>query len=197
VTIQIKRILGWASFGIGLLILTFFRKYTGHIIPYPWVFYSAGLIFFLAGFIFLRKIPTVTASKILEKANALIKDLRDNGNKVTVDLNLCEIKVNHYTEQPDNFKSATDLELFTAMDLVYFYNKIHNPTPNGQIYQSVAVYKTSYNGKPKTFYSPTIPLDKDNLLFKFGIQKTTTIYVDKNDSNKYYFDIGFFKNNYS
>lgn len=190
-TVLTKRILAWTLFGIGLLILTFFRRYNGNVIPYPWLIYVSGILCFLIGFYLLRKTPTTTENKILEKAKALVKDLKENGEKLMVDLDACEIKENHYYQEPDNFKNATDIELVTATDLVYLYNKFNSPPTDNQTLQSVAVFKTNYKGKDRTFYSPTIAKDKDNLLFKFLAQKKTTIYIDKNDSDKYYFDIEF------
>jgi hypothetical protein len=186
-----KRILAWILFGIGILILAFFRNYTGNVIPYPWLIYVSGILCFLIGFFLLRKTPTIDQNKIMEKAKAFINDLKTNGEKLKVDLENCEIKENHYYEEQDHFKNASDIELLTAKDLIYLYNKLNYTPSDNQTYQSVVIFKTNYKGKDRTFYSPTIPKDKNNLLFKFGEQKTTTIYIDTNDSDKYYFDISF------
>jgi len=190
-TVLTKRILAWTLFGVGLLILTFFRRYNGNVIPYPWLIYVSGILCFLFGFFLLRKTPTTNQNNIMERAKAFVNDLKENGEKLTVNLDNCEIKENHYYQEPDNFKNASDLELVTANDLIYLYNKFNYVPTDNQTYQSVAVFKTNYKGQERTFYSPTISKDKDNLLFKFGAQKTTTLYIDKSDSEKYYFDISF------
>ena len=185
-----KRTLAWISFVIGVFIIAFFRHYNGSVVPHPWLFYVSGLICFIVGFVFLRTTPTVNENKMLERANGVVNDLKQNGNKIIVDLDKCEIKENNYYEEPDYYKNATDFELMTAMDYVYLYNKYNTPNA-GQVDQTVAVYKTDYRGKELTFYSPTMAKDRDNLLFKFSIKKTTTIYVDKSDPTKYYFDVEF------
>ncbi len=186
-----KRILGWTAFGIGLLILTFFRRYNGNVIPYPWIIYISGIICFIAGFFLLRKTPTNSANKLYEKAMVFINQLKENGERLTVDLDKCEIKENHYVQEPDAYRNASEFEIITATDLIYLYNKFNTQTSDSQVYQSVAIYKTIYKGKEQTFYSLTIAKDKVNLLFKFSAQKTTTIYIDKTDLNKYYFDTEF------
>jgi len=136
-----KRILAWVSFGAGVIILAFFRNYHGTVIPYPWLIYVFGILCFICGFLLLRKTPTANENKMYEKAKAFINDLKENGDRLAVELNNCEIKENHYYQEPDNFKNASDMELATAMDLIYLYNKLNIPPTDNQTYQSVAVFK--------------------------------------------------------
>src|ERR1043165_1779869 len=98
-TVRLRRISGWVTFAAGLLILTFFRRYNSNVIPYPWLFYVSGILCFLIGFFLLRRTPTVDQNKILEKAKALIKDLKENGDRLLIDLGDCEIRENHYYEE--------------------------------------------------------------------------------------------------
>jgi len=188
---QIKRLFAWIFFAIGFLIVAFFRNYKGNIIPYPWLIYFCGLACFIVGLIILLTSPKNSENNALAAAENYIKELKQNGNQLKVDLDLCELKQNDYYEETDYYKNASDAELMLAADYVYLYNKLKFQDAETHIYQTVAIYKTNFKGKETTFVSPTIRKDKTNLLFKFEIQKNTTIYVDKNDPAKYYFDIDF------
>ncbi len=190
-TIRIKRILAWASFVIGSLILTFFRNYEGHVVPYPWLFYLAGIVFFILGFLLLRKTPTVKENEVIEKANQLITNLKTNGHKIMIDLDSCVVKENKYFEEPDYYKNTSNLELFTAMDMIYLYHKFKTQASDNRKHQSVAIYNTVYQGKEQKFISPVIPNDRSHLLILFSIQKTTSLYIDKNNPDNYYFDMEF------
>lgn len=52
-----RRILAYFLFGLGFLTLTFFKHYTGQLIPYPFLFWLIGLALFAGGFLFLRYTP--------------------------------------------------------------------------------------------------------------------------------------------
>ncbi|HEX8514552.1 MAG TPA: hypothetical protein VF868_00025 [Bacteroidia bacterium] len=188
---RIKRLLAWTFFAIGFIILTFFRNYKGNVIPYPWLIYVGGLLCFIVGLILLLKNPKTPDNGLLLTVEKYIKNLKENGDRIKVDLNSCDLKQNDYFEEPDYYKNATEAELMLAADYVYFYNKLKYGRIDKHVYQTIATFTTNYKGKEMTFISPTIGKDKTNLLFKFSIKKDTTIYVDKIDPTKYYFDIDF------
>ena len=191
-TVRIKRILAWSLFGTGTLVLTFFKHYRGSIIPSPFLIWGAGIVCYIVGIVLLLKVPKVAEDKLHKKMRSLIGELKQNGNKLTVVLDDCEIKENNYIEAQDAYKDKTDLELMLTPNIVMMYNSSKAAaTKDKPILQTVAVYKTMYLGKEKTFYSPTIAKDKENLLFKFFAQKTTTIFIDKNNPDNYYFDVEF------
>ena len=63
-----------------------------------------------------------------------------------------------------------------------------------QINQSVVVFKMNMNADEKTFYSEVLPYERETLMFLLDTQKETILYIDKNDTSKYYMDMGFLSN---
>ncbi|MFN9998232.1 MAG: hypothetical protein ACK52X_01265, partial [bacterium] len=64
-------------------------------------------------------------------------------------------------------------------------------TERVQVNQAVLIFENSHNGKTEKFVSRVIPFDRVTLLFKLDNQKEISLYVDKNDRSKYYFDLEF------
>lgn len=185
-----KRLLGWILIILGLLLYVFFKKYNGGLIPYPFLFYILGFAMIITGFILLRKTPKKHDILILEKAKKIKQDLIDNGDKIVVNLNDCEIKENHFYEEPDYSKNYSDFELLNFNEIIMYNEMFKRNKNNNEIKQSVITAKIN----DFTFNSPILPFDKVKLLFEFDKQKSTNIYIDKTDKSKYYFDFDFLKN---
>ncbi|MNY24735.1 hypothetical protein D3C86_1584720 [compost metagenome] len=60
-----------------------------------------------------------------------------------------------------------------------------------QVNQSVFIFHYDYGGQLDRFISPVLPFDRTTLLFKFGRQKETTLYIDRSNTRRYYFDLEF------
>src|SRR5690348_10417366 len=106
-----RRIIAYVLFVLGFLTVTFFRKYSGQIIPYSEFFWLAGLAMFLFGWYLLRFSPTFKESKDMERLQKLIEDLKVNGEKIRVDFSQCEIKTNDYTEERPQYGGPNGLTL--------------------------------------------------------------------------------------
>jgi uncharacterized membrane protein len=50
----LKKIASYFLIGLAFIVIAFFRKYTGNVIPYPFLFYLFGFLLFIAGFLLLR-----------------------------------------------------------------------------------------------------------------------------------------------
>ncbi len=87
-----RRILAYILFGLGILTVTFFRRYSGEVIPYPFLFYLLGLSMFVGGLLFLRFTPTAKDFNLQKQITKTIIDLKTNGDKIPVELSNCEIK---------------------------------------------------------------------------------------------------------
>src|SRR6476620_6164528 len=94
-----RRIIAYILFGLGFLTVTFFRRYSGEIIPYPVLFYLLGLAMFVGGLLFLRYTPSANELNFQKQIAQTIDDLKANGDKIPVDLTQCEIKEHNYTEE--------------------------------------------------------------------------------------------------
>ena len=193
-----KRIIAYIFFGLGFLTITFFKKYSGTIIPYPILFYLLGFVLFIVGIILLRKTPTIKEQKNTEKLNDEIQNLISQGKKIEIDLSKCVIKENNYIAEVDKYNSGSylttlDLERNIQATNILLGKSIDN-TERVQVYQTVLVFTADLNGKTTKFVSRTLPFDRVNLMFKLDKQKETALYVDKTDPSKYYFDLSFLDN---
>ena len=190
-----RRILAYFLFGLGLLTITFFRKYSGEFIPYPFLFYLAGLAMFIVGLLLLRNTPT-SKELILKKQ---IEDLKANSDKIYVDLLQCEIKENNYTEEQDKLGKSNGLLTYGFEQEIQLLDALSRPKRNfeeAQINQTVIIYNYQNNrtGKAEKFVSRIINKDRITLSFYLEKQNNTTLYVDKVNRDRYYFDLAFLNN---
>jgi hypothetical protein len=188
-----RRILACILFGSGLLSITYFGNYRGTLITHTSIFYFIGLLCFVSGWILLRSIPKGKNWVDTKQIRKMVKILKEQGEKIKVDLSKCEIKSNDYSEEQERFGTGI---LATAYenDIQTWNTLLGDEMANVrtvEIYQSILIYNHNYMGKDRAFISGIIPTEHTTLLFKLDNQKTTFIYVDKNDSQKYYFDLDF------
>src|SRR5947209_6396669 len=104
-----RRILACILFGLGLLTVTFFRNYSGEVIPYPFFFYLLGLAMFVGGLMFLRFTPTSTQLNFQKQMTETISELKANGDKIQVDFAACEIREHNYTEEREKYGHSNEL----------------------------------------------------------------------------------------
>src|SRR5947208_3412816 len=97
------RILAYFLFVLGLITVSYFRNYSGEVIPHPSLFYLVGLALFIAGFLLLRRVRMSPDPKIQKQIGASIKELKTLGEKIEVDLSQCEIKEHNYIEERQLF----------------------------------------------------------------------------------------------
>ena len=113
-----------------------------------------------------------------------IMRLKNEGNKIVVDLAKCSI--NNYVKQ--NTKTTILNEI---NDVLYNPNKKYSPD-----WYILKLYFTSdYKNKSVQFESEKITVEIESLPILLEQQKETIIYIDKENSNNYYFDIEFINGN--
>ena len=192
-----RRILAYILFGLGFLTVTFFKKYSGELIPYPFLFWLLGLAMFWGGFLFLRYTPSTKEITFQKRIATLINDLKENGEKIQVDLTQCELKEHSYIEEKEKYGHKKELLTLGIESEIQGWNALGGGSMRNveqvQIKQTVIIF---YNpnirsGKTEKFISRVIPKDKITLSFYLDKQKQTTLYVDKTNRERYYFDLGF------
>lgn len=192
---MIRRIVAYFLFGLGLIILTFFRNYSSDIIPYPFIIWLLGLALFFGGWALLRFTPTIEESKKLIELNKLIEDLKINGEKIKVNFSMCDIKSNYYTEQRDRYGQPDEITTLGVEGEIQAWNALGGYSDKNikhvDVYQSVLVFKNQNNDLIETFVSRVIPKEKTSLMFLLDDKKETILYVDKTDRTRYYFDLDF------
>ena len=187
-------------FGTGLLTVSFFRKYSGDLIPYPVLFYLLGLTMFVGAALFLRYTPKTNDLNVYNLIAERINYLKANGEKIEVDFTQCEIKENNYTEEREKYGNSNDLLTFDFERRIQLFNALGGESWRNveqvEVIQSVIVYsyQNKRDGEIERFVSRVIPKDKITLSFYLDRQKQTTLYVDKANRASYYFDLDFLNN---
>ncbi len=149
---------------------------------------------FWGGWALLRWTPTIKEQQDTERLKKLIDDIKTNGEKIKVDLSKCDIKQNNYVEEKEKYGTGSYITTLDIERDIQAWNALTDSTKNTervQVNQAVLIFDNSHNGKTEKFVSRVIPFDRVTLLFKLDKQKETTLYVDKNDRSKYYFDLEF------
>ena len=160
----------------------------------------AGILIALAGFRYFLWIPGLLVMAIgwrvmkesdkaeqemYEKEIAILKDdLRLHGEAVRIEFSKCQIKTNDYSEEHEIGYSGR----------VQFLNALQDERKNTEtveVYQSVIVFKYEHDGITEIFYSNIIPREREHLLFMLDTKKETMLYIDKEDRERYFFDLDF------
>ena len=193
------RITTYSLFVLGLLTVTFFRSYSGEIIPHPLLFWLLGLGMFLAGFLLLRYTPSRKDQTALRQLRQLIGDLKANGERITVDFEHCELREQSYRERkqiPGSDSLLLDLtgpERLNAL-LNYLEDETQG-TGMVNVCQTVLIfsYSNARTALVERFVSQVVSKDRVSLSFYLDQQRQTTLYVDKADRSLYYFDLDFLR----
>lgn len=190
-----RRIIAYLLFGSGFLVIAFFRNYSSHVIPYPVLWWLIGVLCFISGWLILRFTPTVKQQQEKNNLQQQINELKSSGEQIVVKLADCEIKSNNYIEEKERYGSDN---FFTTLDMehnIQFFNALGDETRNTKrvsVNQAVLIYiLKSENGEQRKIVSHVLPYERTTLLFKLAAHETTKIYLDKNNRNRYYFDLEF------
>lgn len=183
---MIKKGLAYTLIALGFLIFLFFNKYTGTLIPYPFLFSLCGIAVLISGIFLLRRSFTRADTKLQQQMQAHIDHLKTNGTQIKVSLDDCELKEHHYVEEREQYTNG-QVQAFNIIS----GNTMKN-VKDHSINQVVVIYNypNPVSGEIEKFVSPVLNKDKQTLLFYLSRQKETYIYLDPENRN-YYFDLDF------
>lgn len=117
-----------------------------------------------------------------------IDDLISNGNKIVVQFDDCEIKTRSYFDKETTESFPSRIEMW---DGLYDPNRSHE---GREKVVSVIVYQhKDASGKTIEFRSDVVEMPVEYLCLAIKNKKSTTIFVDKKNVNRYYFDIRFLR----
>ena len=179
-----KHIIGIIFMALGALFIFFFKGYDGNFIPYPLLWLVASIILFALGLL-LYIFSKPKALKELEKSyHSEFKRLVEHGEQITVDLKQCKIVSSNYTEELPRSSS----ERIQWLDSLSSNNTL---TEQVEFNQTQVIYTLDDLTGTRVFISPVIEKDKATLSFLLDLQRETTIYVDVQNPEIYYFDLSF------
>jgi hypothetical protein len=182
---MIIRVSAYILIGLGIVVFLFFRYYSGTLIPYPFLMWLLGIGMIVGGLIIITKIASKEDASDMENMNSLIKELKETGEMINVEFADCEIKSNNYTEERERYRNSK-IQAWNAIG-----GDADKNVKQVDIHQSVIVYNHKQNGEVETFYSRVIPKEKITLMFLLSSKKNITLYVDRDDRTRYYFDLDF------
>lgn len=190
-----KSVIGYSFIAVGLLMAIYFFNYTGPGFPDPTFLWMLGVIIMVAGIVLLSYSPK-TISLLLQKGvDERITQLKENGERIRVDLSQCTLKEHSYTEEKERY-DGNGLLTSGFERQVQAWNALGDSTRNIKqvpVVQSVIIFSREHpvTGKEERFVSPVIPKDRITLAFYLEEQGATNLYVDKTDRENYYFDLDF------
>jgi hypothetical protein len=149
------------------------------------------------GFWLLRSTPTANVQSHQKRLMEAVRDIKENGEKILVDLTSCELKEHSYVEEREKSNGSDNAMLHAIEIHMYGWSAISvydlKKPEQVQVNQTVIIFSrdNSRTGQTDRFVSRVIPRDKVTLGFYLDQQKQTTLYVDKSNPARYYFDLDF------
>ncbi|MBZ4190435.1 hypothetical protein [Niabella beijingensis] len=194
-----RKILAGLLLGLGILTATFFKYYNGTVIPYRSVFLIAGMVMSVSGLLLFRSAPSAKEFREQQRLLKLLKDLKATGERIQVDLTACELKEHSFYEEKQRYGHENPLLSFGFEQDIQAWNALGGQgirnVKQVQTKQTVLLFERQnpMTGKTEKFISQIVPKDRVTLQFYLDQQKTTTLYVDRENRTLYYFDLDFLK----
>lgn len=191
---MIKRIIAYLLLGLGAVILIFFSEYKGTFTFSSFVYVLTGLLLEVSGGILLRRDQSRKGSLDRKEQQQLIGELKRSGRQIKVNLSHCEVKENSYIEEREKYGTENYFATSGIERNIQALNALTDETRNVQrvqVNQAVLIYHHEEEGQSRRFVSGVLPFERTTLLMKLVLQKETTLYIDREDPSKYYFDLEF------
>lgn len=187
-----KLILSSVLFTLGFLTLVFFVEYNGTAIQNPRLFQLIGFLVLVVGIALFYWTYRTLILQNEQNLETQLSNIKRNGNKVQVDLLKCEIIQNSYLEEKENNNIGVYSNI-KFWDALIDSNSKNEYLP---VNQMRLIYTVSKNDEEESYVSQLIYCDRETLLMKLYSQKETLLYIDKDDSCMYYFDLDFLNQNF-
>lgn len=177
----------------GLILSLFFL--TPHP-PHTWANRLIGWGMVGAGLLILYLLKKQKESTTAADNRAVISELKNNGEKIRVDLRECEVKSNSWTEIVDKNDKTPDAVLLTAAVLggtggmMGIALRSYNSEKSVKRLQSVIVFRRNN----ETFCSPILDREEATLRMLMEMKGETVIYRDRVKKELFYFDLEFLEN---
>lgn len=151
------------------------------------ILFVLGIAMVILSFIFIRKSTESDFVYIDKKNKDRINKIKNNGQKILVDFNSCEIISNKYNKTKYLSRSKN----------IQIYNSLFDSKKgiqNVEVSICKLKFKSSVEYNGYAFISEEILIDLDTLKIKMFLAKNTYLYVNKFNINEYYFDLSFIQN---
>ncbi len=163
----------------------FFSKYKGTLIDYKLLWYIGFVILGIAGIILINFSFRISGKLAEAELRSQLNIFKESAECIEVDLDKCEFRDGSFTGQVEE----RDRGLIIASTLVGSSASLFaTRVVNKNTVQSYLIYSQDNNGTIEKFVSHNFPLESTTLKFHV-LQKNVNLYVDRNDRNKYFFEL--------
>ena len=176
---MLQRFIGYTLCCIGFIGYGYFNHYKGSLIPYSTFWVIVSIIIGLIGvYIAYRKPQTLKQERINEE---LLERLKQNGEKIIMDKDTCEIRENNYYEEEIN----EDMSRSQAFDALYDPNRNYK---QNYIEQSAIIYYYNSGGKKYRMTSQSFPFNAEQLSH-YVWERAVILYVNRANKAEYAFEL--------
>ena len=177
-----NKITGCLLVVMGFIGIIFFRKYNGSVIPYPTLWYFLCLAISFGGLYLFSSINSNKLSK-QEKHNVEnLNLLKQNGEKIILTVDNCEIKENKYFQEIIDERSTNTQAIDALLDTNKKYEK------EAYIEQSAIIYYYKFGDRKIRMTSQPFSFNAI-VLTNYIDNKKIILYVNRFDINNYAFDL--------
>jgi hypothetical protein len=179
-----KTITGIILIIVGLISLLFFENYSGREVLYLLMGYLISFGMIGVGGLLVNGALAEEKRRRDKEKEKLVSKFKANSEKILVDFDKCEIISNNYVEEVET-ESFNNNQAWEAL-----YDSERN-VKKVEVNQARLLFEADRFGTKEKFYSSMICKDEITIRFLLAKQKETFIYIDKNDKDRYYFDLDF------
>ena len=145
------------------------------------------ILIFLVIFI-IQVIRTIIKISKSNTTNKYWSELKQNGSHIVVNFEDCEIKTREYYDKEPKEGMPTQIEMLDALS-----NRYQETQGVKKIVSMLRYYYKTPSGNTVEFRSDVINMPVERLRFLLDQKKQTTIFVDPENWNRYYFDLEFLR----
>lgn len=178
---MLKKMTGYFFVIIGFLGFGFFENYKGSVIPLPAVWFYSSIAVGLFGIYLIDSAKSTKAFKQKKYKKELLDRLKQNGERILLTVENCEVRGNNYYEEVLNGSSSQ----VNQIDALYDPNRNYKQK---YIEQSAIVYYYVYGDKKIRMTSESFPCNAETLK-GYVKSRMISIYINRADKSDYAFDM--------
>lgn len=177
------RAIGYFILLLGILFLLFGVKLLNYFSITPISFFVIAILFCIIGGVILWL--TNSEQDRIRRDRNRTKHLIENGVKIEIPLNKCEVKTNQYFEEIEK-------EITSQGNLILHLVDEAIDIPKLSAEQSVIIYRTEIKGESVSFHSEALFYNGKDLEKFIQHNYKVDVYYNPNDISDYFFDMQFY-----
>jgi len=179
--LPVKMFLGLLLLIISVVGIFLLRHYNGRLIPYHNWWFASTIVLGLIGAWILFSAIDKENNLAKEEINKKVEHLKSATQKIDLNFDKCEFKNGSYVSMVAD-RDINAVQFFGTTDLAQ-----SDLTVSEHTIRSYFVYYDTINGQHSKFISQSFPFD-DVTLKIHVLNHNISLYVDRFDKNKYFFD---------